>query len=159
MDTTAIAAWWGAVVATVVLLWDIYKWKYDGPRLLMRVFPNRKVINNPVREGKTWVSVVISNVGTRPTTLKVIGVYRYKSLVDRIRGNTAKEWVIPNPSDTSPLPHILKPGEEWTGYIPQKRDDINLEEMAKNNHLIIWASLSHTSKEKKVRLFFKPKPE
>lgn len=76
----------------------------------MRISPNMIVIGDPERKGRTWVSVVISNVGTRPTTLKGIGMYHYKSLIDRIRRKTAMAAVFPNPSTNFPLPRILNPG-------------------------------------------------
>ena len=31
MKITDWAAWWGAIIATLVLVWDMYKWKRSGP--------------------------------------------------------------------------------------------------------------------------------
>ena len=145
------------MVATVVLAWDVYKWLTQGPKLTMQVSGNMIVIGDPVREGKKWVSVTISNIGDRPTTLKGIGLKYYKSLFDRIRDKCALAAVFPNPNDNFPLPRVINPGEEWTGLVPQEREDkhISLSEMAKQGHLLIWASQSHTSKENKKRLFVK----
>jgi hypothetical protein len=53
MTSTEIAAWWGAIIASIVLLWDIYKWKTRGPKLVMRLSPNIQVWGDPSREGKT----------------------------------------------------------------------------------------------------------
>ena len=151
-----LAAWWGAVVATIVLGWDVYKWKMDGPKLTMRVSPNMLVVGDPTREGKKWVSVTITNVGNRPTTLKGIGIEHYDSLLNRLRRQTKLAAVFPNPSDKHPLPRILNPGDEWCGLIPQERVDkgLSLEEMAKNGYLMISASHSHTQKSTQVRLVF-----
>lgn len=37
MDGTDIAAWWGAITATVVLCWDVYKWIMSGARVRIEV--------------------------------------------------------------------------------------------------------------------------
>ncbi len=46
-----IVAWWGAIVATVVLVWDIYKWKTSGPKIRFVVCPGMIVVGDPTREG------------------------------------------------------------------------------------------------------------
>jgi len=33
---TSIVAWWGAILSTIVFLWDIYKHRTAGPRLRFR---------------------------------------------------------------------------------------------------------------------------
>ena len=125
----------------------------------MRVSPNMIVVGDPEREGKTWVSVTISNIGSRPTTLKGIRMYYYESSFDRLRRKTAMAAEFPNPNTNFPLPRVLNPGDEWTGLIPQEREDKNLslKEMAMADHLLICATQSHTSKEKVVRLLFNEK--
>lgn len=139
-----IAAWWGAIVSSVVLLWDIYKWKHQGPRLVMRLSPNMQVWGDPSREGKTWVSVTVSNVGDRPTTIKGVGIVYYKSWLTRLRNRAENKAVFPKPSDDFPLPLVLNPGDEWGGLIPQKLIDknIDMEAMSQSGHLLIWVSRS-----------------
>ncbi len=159
MEPSEIAAWWGASVATIVLCWDIYKWLKEGPKIVMSMSPNMKVIGDPEREGITWVSVTISNTGTRPTTLKNIGMEYYENLFDRIRKKTSTAAIFPNASTSFPLPRVIKPGEEWNGLIPQERvdKDFSLEERARSGHLMIWVGLSHTKHGKKARLVMKGK--
>lgn len=154
MNTTDIAAWWGAALASLVLVWDMYKWKTQGPRLIMRLSPNMQVWGDPLREGKTWVSVTVSNVGDRPTTIKGVGMEYYTNWFRRLRNRAEKAVVFPNPSDGFPLPRVLNPGDEWLGLIPQERLDkeIDLEEMSRSGHLIIWLTQSHTQKAMRKRL-------
>lgn len=154
MQATEIAAWWGAAIATVVLLWDVYKWKTQGPRLVMRVSPNMEVWGDPSREGKTWVSVTVSNVGDRPTTMTGIGMEYYGNWYRRIRGRPDRAAVFPNPSDAFPLPKILNPGEQWLGLVPQERadKDFNLEEMSRTGHVVIWLGQSHSERAMRRRL-------
>ena len=50
MEITEIAAWWGAIIATLVLLWDMYKWERSGPIINVSASPNMqpfgKIPNN-----------------------------------------------------------------------------------------------------------------
>jgi hypothetical protein len=154
MISTDIAAWWGAIVASLVLFWDVYKWKTQGPQLVMRLSPNIVVMGDPLREGKTWVMVTVSNIGDRPTTIKGVGMEHYTNWFGRLRHRVAKAAVFLNPNDGFPLPRLLNPGDEWVGLIPQERQDkgIDLEEMSRNGHLIIWLSQSHKVQAKRKRL-------
>lgn len=155
MTATEIAAWWGAVVATLVFLWDIYKWKTRGPKISMRLSPHMIVMGDPRREGRTWVTVTVTNIGDQPTTIKSLGFEYYTSCWKRIRKRTEKAFVVTNPSDRYPLPLVLNPGDEWVGFTPQDRDDIDLETMSRNGHLLASLSQSHTDKPLRKRLIIK----
>jgi hypothetical protein len=152
--STDIVAWWGAIVASLVLLWDVYKWMVEGPRLTMRLSPNMEVWGDPSREGKTWVSVTVSNVGNRPTTIKGVGMEYYTNWFSRFRNRAERAAVFPNPNTGFPLPRVLNPGEEWLGLIPQERLDkgVDLEEISRTGHLMIWLSQSHKQRAMRKRL-------
>lgn len=45
MKLTEIAAWWGAFIATLLLFWDIYKWKRSGPIINVSASPNMKLFS------------------------------------------------------------------------------------------------------------------
>lgn len=159
MNTTDIAAWWGAVIASLVLVWDMYKWMTKGPRLFVRLSPNMKVFGDPLREGTTWVSVTVSNVGDRPTTIKGVGMEYYTNWFQRLRNKAEKAVLFPNANYSFPLPRVLNPGEEWLGLIPQARLDkeIDIEEMSRNGHLMIWLTQSHTQRAMYKRLIISNK--
>jgi len=161
MSYSDIAAWWGAVVASIVFIWDVYKWMVQGPRLTVQVSPNMKVWGDPRREGKTWISVTVANIGDRATTIKGIGTEYYTSWFSRLSHRATSEGVFPNPNDNFPLPRVLNPGEEWTGLVPQHRLDkgIDFEEMSRSGHLIIWLSQSHKTRPVRRRLIIKQKAE
>ena len=154
MTPSVIAAWWGAIIASIVLLWDVYKWNTQGPKLVMRLSPNMLVVGDSLREGETWVSITVSNIGDRPTTIKGVGMEYYSGWLNRFRNSAEKAAVFPNPNDGFPLPRVLNPGDEWIGLIPQKRIDreINLEEMAQMGHLMIWLSRSDRQRTLRKRL-------
>jgi hypothetical protein len=111
-------------------------------------------MGDPKREGKTWVMVTVTNTGDRPTTIKGVGLEYYEDWLGRLRQRISKAAVFPNPSDHFPLPRLLNPGDEWVGLIPQFRQDkgMDLEEMSKAGHLIIWLSQSHKQRAMRKRL-------
>jgi len=158
MKSTYIAAWWGAIVASLVLAWDIYKWKNQGPQLTMRLSPHMKVIGDPTREGITWITITVSNIGDRPTTIKGVGFEYYKNWFHRLRCHVDESAVFPNPSNNFPLPRVLNPGDEWVGFIPHKPldKDIDIETMSQSGHLMIYLSQSHSAKTKMKRLVITP---
>ncbi len=69
MDRTGLIAGYAAVVATVVFLWDIYKWKRTGPRISFTASPNMKIYGDPEREGETYINVRATNIGDKPATI------------------------------------------------------------------------------------------
>jgi hypothetical protein len=42
MQASDIAAWWGAIVATAILFWDIIKWKKSGVTVKVKAVPVRR---------------------------------------------------------------------------------------------------------------------
>ena len=144
MSISEMAAWWGAIVASIILIWDVYKWKTDGPKLNVFLSPNMKTFGDPSRDAITWVAVTVTNVGSRPTTLKSTGMWYYKNRIDYWRHKVLFAAIFPNPNDRFPLPTVLKPGEEWVGLIPQERLYENIED--KSGCMTIWLSHSHSNK-------------
>ena len=50
MEASEIAAWWGATIATLVLLWDIFKWKRAGPVVTISASPNMTIVGGVPHE-------------------------------------------------------------------------------------------------------------
>ena len=78
----------------------------------MRLSPNMQVWGDLSREGKTWVSVTVSNIGDCPTTIKGVGMAYYSTWLKRLQNRAEKAAVFPNPNDDLPLPRVLNPGDE-----------------------------------------------
>ena len=152
--STEFAAWWGALVASAVLLWDVYKWKTQGPKLVLRLSPNSVVVGDPPYENQTWVSVTVTNVGSQPTTVKGVGMRYFSSYLKRLRNKSEIDAVFPNPNLRDPLPRRLEPGDEWRGLIPQARPvkDTNLESLSQTGHLMIWVDRSDRLRSLQKRL-------
>jgi len=146
---TNIAAWWGAVIATFVFIWDIYKWKHSGPTINVFASPNMQAIGNfPNHEGdKDYISITVTNTGNRKTTIThlVIFYYKYKPILSKILKKKARTFFVPTPSFSPPLPHILEPGERWLCGIEQNNE---LEELSRNG--LLYCGIYHSGSRKPV---------
>lgn len=87
MALSELAAWWGAIVATVVFAWDVYKWKQSGAALRVSVASNMEPSANLLNQltAKTWVVIEVVNVGNKKTTLTHQVAFHYPSWFARVR--------------------------------------------------------------------------
>ena len=154
INTTDIVAWWGAIIATFVLTWDIYKWKTSGPKIYFRTRSNQKAINIPSREGKTWIFITAENNGNRPTTITTVGMRYYKNSILKFFGKVIQSFVIPGAEATpnQAIPYVLNPGCIWQGLILQTEE---VENFAKNGLLICELYCSHKTKAIKTKIKIK----
>jgi len=136
MKATEIAAWWGATIATLVLAWDIYKWKRSGPIVNVSASPNMETFGGVPNSlnNKTFVVVEVTNTGSKKTTLTHLVGFYYKSLFHKLRKKQEKSFIVANPALSGPLPHVLESGERWLGAIEQNKE---LEEMSRNGYLFV----------------------
>lgn len=120
VNLTDIVAWWGAIVATFVLVWDVYKWTRRGPDVRVEAAPNMKVFPKLPHTGDTnFIFVAATNHGAQPTTVThLAGVY-YPSLWHKFTRRKGQHFVVFNNALGTPFPHVLPPGERWTGAIDQ----------------------------------------
>jgi len=141
MKLTEIAAWWGAFIATLLLFWDIYKWKRSGPIINVSASPDMEPHGNiPDRlKNKTLVFVQVVNSGDMKTTLTHLVIFHYSSFFKKLIKKKNMQGIVVS-ALYNPLPYILEPGELWQGGILQNKE---LEEMSRNGYLycgIIYAS-------------------
>ena len=77
MTSTDAAAWWGAIVASLVFIWDIYKWIKSGTALRISAVPNMQLLYDkiPKPTDTMYVHVDVSNTGDKKTTIThLVGV-------------------------------------------------------------------------------------
>lgn len=148
IDLTGFLAVWGAVLSTIAIGWDVYKWRTTGPRLRMRLAVGMESYNIPEYEGKTLVVVNVTNRGDRPSTITHLGLAQYdagwKAFLRKKASFSA--WVA-IPSTAQRVPFELKPGVEWTGMIDQNSE---LETLARNGWL--YATIYHSHEERPMRI-------
>jgi len=148
-----ILAVWGAFIATLVLLWDIIKWRASGrPKITLGAHPNMNIYNDSrIPEDKTFISVEAINKGDKPTTITNLGFRCYQNWFYRLLKKSRRQAVVGN-TCFKPLPHVLGIGTNWTGIINQEE----LENIIHGKEiLIIELYLTHTKKPKKVRVRLK----
>ena len=155
IDPVAIYA---ALVATTILIWDVVKWLRSGPRIKVRANSNMKILNDPdpSRHGKTYIFVIVANVGFSPTTITNFGGSHFRNRWDQLRRKPDKQFYITSPEVAQhlPLPHVLKVGEEWSGMIDQTPE---FDQMAKNGLLYADVYQSVKSRPVSVRIII-PNP-
>lgn len=143
---TDILAVWGAFGATLVLLWDIYKWKNSGPQIIFRATPNMKVSEGfgDYSKDKTYVHMEATNNGDRPTTITKAGCFYYKNLMARLLRRSSSQYYI----KLSKRPGLLEPGGTWNDLADQQE----LGQLSKNGILLFALYLSHKRKPQTVRV-------
>src|SRR5690348_11158114 len=122
MSASDYAAWYGAVVATVVFGWEIWKWTREGARLRVTATPNMITVagdGSPPSEKMILVRAV--NVGDSPTVVTHLAGYIYATKKDLRKNKTSHRFVIPNNMAGPNLPARLEPGSYWSGSMPQAR--------------------------------------
>jgi len=147
MEASIVAAWWGAIVASVVLLWDIFKWFTKGAKIIVTATPNMQIVNHA--EGRLDEGMLIFveaiNIGDMPTTITHLAFFQYESLFKKWRNKPNTQGAILRQGIGYELPHLLNPGERWTGNIDQ--NDI-IEKVGDQG--LLYCGIIHSLKKKPV---------
>lgn len=147
LDPIAVYA---AFVATIILIWDVIKWYRRGARLRLRVNPGMKMfgVGTEQYEGRTYILVIVSNVGSATTTITHLAGCQFKDHWKRIRNQPETAFVILTPQ-TAPhqtVPFVLEPGKEWTGMIEQNDE---VEGLVRDG--LLYAEVHHSVAKRPVR--------
>ena len=147
MKPTEIAAWWGAIVATLIFAWDIFKWKRSGAIISINASPNMKTFGGVPDglENKTLIVVEATNIGNQKTTITHMVGFHYKNLFSKLTDKKDLSFFVPNPAPSSPLPYILGPGERWLGCMEQNQE---LEEKSRDGYL--YCGIYHSCGKKPI---------
>jgi hypothetical protein len=149
-DASILAAWWGAVVATILLVWDVKKWLGERATLIVNAFGNRRLFSSVsgLRPGELVV-VNVTNRGRSPTTINGLAMTWFKSRWRRLRKQTEGSFIV-RVETPQPIPHVIQPGEEWSGYFPQTAD---IDQFSKEGLIELLVYGSH--RDKPYRAFVK----
>jgi hypothetical protein len=143
-------AWWGAVIATLVLLWDVAKWFKSGPQIKQRiqldtVYPDSKVLsmekmgNGESGELASYGHIELVNTGTSPTTIMGISATHTP---DNNLGRLSFDNQRFTPHYGKTLPHVLSSGEVWSCRVAMS----DLYKLAEYGRPYIEVNLSHRRK-------------
>lgn len=152
MDASAWAAWYAAGVATLIGVWDIYKWASDGPKLRASAHPDM-LVSGEEASGKKYIRVTVANTGSKPTTLNSLGLFVFANRWKRLRMRPEKAFVVARISFSArALPFQLQTGTQWDGCLDQ---DDELVAMAKEHELYVAFYFSHSEKPLLKQIIFR----
>lgn len=120
LDVTTTIALWGAFTGTAAIVWDFVKWKTDAPRLKVSVNPNMQMLDQATGrlDPKQLIQVHVVNVGKRPTKITALLGWPFKTRMHRLFGKpTGDGFVSMEPLTQTPLPLVLQPGDDWSGFL------------------------------------------
>lgn len=146
MSFNAIVAWWGAIVATLVLIWDVYKWKRSGLLLRVTARPNMRSMDEN-SEG-VYIFVEVSNIGDKSTTLTHLVGVCYKSRLAVFLRKPNYSFFVPNAMSTKTLPFLLIPGDRWMGGIDQRNLEKGFKEKGIKKISYLYCGVNDSSKSK-----------
>lgn len=110
---------YAAIVATGALALEVRRWFESGPKLTVQATTGMVMIGNGKR-GDGLLVVTVINRGDAPTTIKSLGMIEYPNFWAWLRNRPTRAFVIADPSQRFPLPHLLAPGAQWTGIGPDR---------------------------------------
>jgi hypothetical protein len=136
------AAWWGAIIASLALLWNVIVAVRAGAKMEISVTPNMEMYPpNPGQEGKTYIFLKAVNTGTSPTTITHFHGYQANSRMEYFR-KKHRPFIVGNNGYYKQLPVKLGPGEEWMGIVEQDEEFINGE--------LLYIGIIHNQKKKPI---------
>lgn len=136
-NKTDYAAWLGAITGSLALIFQMYTWVFDGPRLDITVTTNRNLNVGDQLIGQGVVIAEVSNNGRGSCTITDIG---YK-IID-YSGNTIQDKIAVESGITDPLPKKLAPGDFWVGSFKQSEE---LEQYIKSGNAYFTLRCSNKS--------------
>lgn len=102
MNADNFVAWWGAILATLLAAWEVYKHRWERGRVRVDVIPQRD-LHEPLNDSVV-AHVIVTNASAKAVVLRAVratlGDHRHT--VDVVDG----------------LPRSLAPGEFLTGNVP-----------------------------------------
>lgn len=137
---TGILATWGAVVATLVLVWDIYKWKTSGHRIVLTASTHEN--------GPTFYIVTATNVGDQPSTLMGFNFKYYPNWWKCLQRKHDLGYHVKDTGFCSGIHQTLAPGAVWTCEGKDERAGV----ACKKGIVIFELTTSHSKRAIRVRV-------
>jgi len=150
MSASDYAAWYAAIVATIVLVWDVIKFRFSGPVITGEAKANWESYGIPETEGHSLTILKISNNGGRPTTINSWGMYWYPAGSNLKSAKGRRGFVIRGGlAGVGKIPSIIRPGEEWSGIM---MEDEEFNRLFENGTILMAVGFSHSKKETFVKV-------
>ena len=145
MTLTDVLALVGAFTGSGALLWDVFKWFNSGAKLRLSASPNTILVGGGIHDNDRTkrISIEVTNVGHRKTTLVTLGFRCDTSLWSYLTGKGRLHFVVPRPEYAQQLPVLLDVGERWVGLVDQTEE---IEAMIKNHRFFVTMTHSASAK-------------
>lgn len=127
MNITEIAAYWGAVVATLAFCWNVFQWFSTRANVIVDLIPGPTPLEDPSKEFSEKIGI-INRGGARTTITEAVFWFTFKS-----GAKTERRYV-------SDLPKVLESGEIHTFYAATRT-----ETAGDTVHLHVWVYHSRKS--------------
>lgn len=143
MDSYSIvAAWWGALIATIVLLFEFYKWVRSGPRLRCDAKYGWKIMMEGTEDDNEYIIFSVTNTGDRPTTITKQAALHWPTRLDKLRDKSKSSFFIKGGfHGLGKVPAIIRPGEVWNG-LARIGEDLHVL-MSKGGYFYLSLDFSH----------------
>ena len=117
IDLVAIYA---ALVATSLLIWNVFTWLRSGPRLTGTVSVNMRYFPPIDSANSSYLMIYVINSGNADTTITHVVLFGYKNPFARYfrSKKPAKTAIVNHAVDAYPIPFVLKlarPSCRWLG--------------------------------------------
>src|SRR5690349_2162397 len=103
------AGWWGAIVATFLALWEVWKYARSGPRIHVHLAPNMQSFSDGQLETEMRILVTVTNRGDQATELTHLTGAVFKNRIHRMRKKYAGRFAVINNAMGPQLPFRLEP--------------------------------------------------
>jgi len=145
MNASDYAAWYAAIVATLVFVWDLFKWKKGGPQIKAEAHSGWKSFGISELEDDSLTVVKATNIGDRPTTIGSFGMYWYPEGVSVKDKTKRKAFVIKSGlAGLGVVPKKIEPGDVWQGFA---KENEQFNKMLAEGTVYIALGFSHTDEE------------
>lgn len=118
-------------VSACVFALELRRWFDEGVRLTMSVMVGAKIIGGLEVDKNKYLSVVVTNRGSAPTTVTHMVLFNYPNylagrvpiwLSARIKRFRPETFLINSIGAPGPIPYLLEPGRMWNGRAIQTSD-------------------------------------
>ena len=155
MTLTDALALWGGITGTIAIVWEIFTWLNNGPRIVLNVRENMRISGDENLEGKKLITIQATNIGDRPTTLQKLGFTYYANwwslvLLSWLFGPPV-HYLIKNPGldPGRKLPLRLDVGDVWDAFTFQTSE---MDKMLAGGVVYAFLYASHRRNPIRVRI-------
>jgi hypothetical protein len=143
------AAWWGATLATIVLVWDIIKHYQSGPKIRIR-FKRNQINSRPA------MGVILTNIGNETACMERIRI-GYYSAVFGFRKNIEHDKIFTLWLQGIGFEEVINLGQGQTleGHINREDKGIPFTKSRYPNTRYISVEISESHSRLKTRKYFK----